>query len=565
MSLERFPDGAGLSQPIETDEQPMIIIANQSLPLPNSPTETTNPSKFERFGRKLTTLIAIGATALAVGILSPPEDKAHASTNKYVEVGMPFAGRWGSSASGQANSHARWSGGQFAQDIFENDEEVKLNVTNPGNGALSFAWAGNWDSCNGKAGKGVRIAIKVDNEKVGEVVYSHLDQAVTSGDINNNMVLGKTKKWDTVDGCWEVSTDAGVHTHFEAKSDTGNFACYYPRDVGASVENGAPIARIGKTSATQSQQPCTEPPGSGGGATPPTWTSADLFEIQNWNSPTGVTEVKELPAANSYQSWGNGYKTNDSWHPGGNVDYGMGDFNGDGVQDIIKVQHQSTASGMTEARVFNGADQFKAGNPLVTPDGHHGANDVDYVVADYNRDGRPDIYRIMHWNTGSGKTEIRVLDGATNYATWLTPTFVTPDGWHGGGDVDYAASTCGTTNHPNVFVVLHRNTRNGLTEVKRLDGNSNYTSWNGGWETIDGEHSSDDVNYVAGECNQNTGLPNIFTVLHKNTTTGHTEVKRMDGSIPGSGSFSRWNGGWVTPDGEHSSHDVDFVMAQRNN
>jgi hypothetical protein len=170
----------------------------------------------------------------------------------------------------------------------------------------------------------------------------------------------------------------------------------------------------------------------------------------------------------------------------------------------------------------------------------------------------------MHWNTGSGKTEVRILDGNTNYSTWLTPTFVTPDGWHGGDDVDYAASVCGTTNHPNIYVVQHQNTPSGMTEVKRLDGNGSYTSWNGGWSTADGQHSGNDANYTAGDCNENTGLPDVFLIQHQNTNNGNTHVKRLNGGIAGA-PFSQWEGGWVTPDGWHSSHDVDFVMAQKNN
>ncbi|HZM63593.1 MAG TPA: VCBS repeat-containing protein, partial [Candidatus Saccharimonadales bacterium] len=481
MSSERLPGEAGIvSQHTETIPAVAIIPNQQSVELlPPAPSGGLNI--FERLRNRWTTLIAIGTTALAIGLSPLVEKPAAAATTKYAEIGMPFDGKWGSTASGQANEHDLYSG-NFAEDLFKKDAQVKLNVSAPNGQTLGFDLLSTWDSCNGDAGKGIRIGIKVGNESVGWVSYTHLDEMVTSGPITNGMVLGKTKKWEEVDGCWEVTTDAGVHTHFEARSDTGNYACYYDRPVTTSVANAVPIARIGDTNATDNQQSCTETPGGGGG-TVPVWPSADLYEVQNWNSHSGVTEVRELPAAKSYREWGNGYPTNDSWHPGSDVDYGMGDFNGDGVQDIIKIQHQSTASGMTEARVFNGADRFTAGNPLVTPDGHHGANDVDYVVADYNRDGRPDIYRIMHWNTGSGKTEIRVLDGATHYATWLTPTFVTPDGWHGGDGVDYAASTCGTTNHPNVFTILHQGTTQGRTEIKRLDGNTNYASWNGGWNS----------------------------------------------------------------------------------
>lgn len=547
MSPERLPGEAGILQPNLDLEQPALDIV-------------ADPNLFDRLRTKWTTFVALGATAVAL-CASPiiKEQPAFAANTESASIGMPYGGKWSSFV--HPSSHPNYSA-DWATDVYAPpDTEAKLTVNNASGDATYTV--SNVDDTSCGAGKRVRVNVRIDNTNVGWVQYEHLDTSLENGDsLQPGSILGKTKNWGNLP-CYQVTNDKGVHLHVGMKNAQDNHSCYVDHeDQGKSLNEGTALGVIGSSN-TNKQQACAETPGGGGGA-PPAWAAADLYEIHNWGAPNGVTDIKELPAAGSYRQWGNGYPTNDSWQPGPNVDYGMGDFNGDNVQDVIKVQHQGTASGMTEARVFNGADRFRAGNPLVTPDGHHGANDVDYAVADYNRDGRPDIYRIMHWNTGSGKTEIRVLDGATNYSTWLTGTFVTPDGWHGGDDVDYVASTCGTTNHPNVFTVLHRNTRNGLTEVKRLDGNANYSSWNGGWDTVDGEHSSDDVNYVAGDCNQNTGLPNIYTVLHRNTTTGHTEVKRMDGSNPNA-PYSQWNGGWNTPDGEHSSHDVDFVMAQRNN
>ncbi len=140
---------------------------------------------------RIRTLVAAGTAALTflIGSVSK-EQPAFAATSKVAEINSPINGIWGSAASGQANVHTIRGGGSFAEDLFGNGVDVKLNVSGSN---LSFAWAGSWTSCGGKAGTGVKVAVKVDNEQVGILSYAHLDAAVTSGDITNGMVLAKQK------------------------------------------------------------------------------------------------------------------------------------------------------------------------------------------------------------------------------------------------------------------------------------------------------------------------------------------------------------------------------------
>jgi hypothetical protein len=113
-----------------------------------------------------------------------------------------------------------------------------------------------------------------------------------------------------------------------------------------------------------------------------------------------------------------------------------------------------------------------------------------------NPNGQPNIYEILHQNSSSGMTEVKELNGATNFTSWAGG-WITPDGWHSGDDVSYVAAGSNPNGQPNIYEILHQNSSSGMTEVKELNGATNFTSWAGGWITPDGWHSGDDVSYVA--------------------------------------------------------------------
>lgn len=433
---------------------------------------------FDRLRNRWTTGLAIAATALAVAE-GPSFDAqpAYAATTKIAEMGMPFGGKWGSTASGQANAHTAYSG-NWAQDLFANGAEVKLNASAPNGGALSFNLISTWDSCGGAAGKGIKIGIKVDNEAVGWASYAHLDEMVTSGPIVNGMVLGKTKKWEPVEDCWEVATDAGVHTHFEARSDTGNYACYQNRPVTTSLSNGDPIARIGATNANGNQQACSTGDGNNNAPSPAKIDELAFIRTNHWSGRTeavtwdGAPNYTTLKAASQ-----TGYPAiSDPEH----VTPLAMDTNGDGIDELafIRTNHWS---GRTEAVIWDGAPHFttlkaasQTGYPAITdpenvtplaidingdnvdelafirtnhPSGrseislwygapnynlHHSTNLTGYpavadpenvtpLALDVNGDGRDEL-AFVRTNHGSGRAEISIWDGAPHYTTHLATT-----------------------------------------------------------------------------------------------------------------------------------------------
>ncbi|HEX8823208.1 MAG TPA: hypothetical protein VF794_24980, partial [Archangium sp.] len=88
--------------------------------------------------------------------------------------------------------------------------------------------------------------------------------------------------------------------------------------------------------------------------------------------------------------------------------------------DLLAVKKASTGSGKTELHVVNGADGFKTFLAHIAT--YLGVTGTDsswaFAAGDYNRDGKKDLYAIKK-NTTS-QTEIHVLNGADGYQSMLT-------------------------------------------------------------------------------------------------------------------------------------------------
>lgn len=153
----------------------------------------------------------------------------------------------------------------------------------------------------------------------------------------------------------------------------------------------------------------------------------------------------------------------------------LADWNNDGHADLVVVQMSGTTSGATEVRVVSGASKFQ---PLLLHTAiPMGPTDARFVfsMADWNFDGRPDLVVIQKSGTASGRTEVRVLDGASFLRRYLQET-ITPlgptDACHAFSAADWNAD-----GHPDMAVVQKCRTASGHTEVRVLDGATNLQSY----------------------------------------------------------------------------------------
>src|SRR5699024_4729489 len=134
---------------------------------------------------------------------------------------------------------------------------------------------------------------------------------------------------------------------------------------------------------------------------------------------------------------------------------------------LVTVQRSGTVSGRTELYVLDGASNFQrllvhTGTALPPTDERH-----SFSVADWNGDGRPDLVVIYRSDTASGRTELQVVDGASGFQRYLmhTATALGPiDRRHEVSVADWNGD-----GRLDLVVVQKSGTASGRTEVQVLD------------------------------------------------------------------------------------------------
>ena len=151
----------------------------------------------------------------------------------------------------------------------------------------------------------------------------------------------------------------------------------------------------------------------------------DIFAIKRANTGTGKTEVHILDGDDNYQSFllRTGTALPETGN-GNNWAFSVGDYNGDGNEDIFAIKRSITGTGTTEVHILNGADNYQSflvrtGTAL--PETGSG-NDWAFGTGDFNNDGSYDVFAIKRANTGTGTTEVHILNGADNYQSFLLRT-----------------------------------------------------------------------------------------------------------------------------------------------
>jgi PASTA domain len=198
---------------------------------------------------------------------------------------------------------------------------------------------------------------------------------------------------------------------------------------------------------------------------------ADLFGIKTTNTGTGRVEVHVLDGATGYQSFllhaGSGITAAD----GTNFEWGVGDFNGDGVADLFAIKTKNTGTNMLEVHVADGGAQYQPAL-LHAPTKIKQADIPNFrlLVAPLNSGGIADVFAMQVLNTSSGKLALKVLDNFEQYASSVLDV-VTPIGaadaaanfsW-GAGDFDGDGVS-------DLYAIKTTNTGTGSVEVHVLGG-----------------------------------------------------------------------------------------------
>ncbi|WP_309238592.1 FG-GAP repeat domain-containing protein [Actinoplanes aureus] len=245
----------------------------------------------------------------------------------------------------------------------------------------------------------------------------------------------------------------------------------------------------------------------------------DLVVVKGGGAVTGKTDVRIMDGATDFSTLllntATALGPTDARHA-----YSVADWNGDAVPDLLVVQKSGTASGRTEVRIVDGASSFQR-LLLETAIGHAAADDRhQFASADWNGDGRLDLVMVQVSGTVSGKMEVQVLDGAADLQRPLAPTATTSEGV--GENRQVSVDDWNGDHRPDLVIVQKSGATSGKTELRVLDGASGLRGYL--LQARTAQASTDDRHDILTTDRNGDRRPDLVVVQKTGTASGRAEV-----------------------------------------
>ena len=258
----------------------------------------------------------------------------------------------------------------------------------------------------------------------------------------------------------------------------------------------------------------------------------DIFAVFRSGSGSGKTDVHILNGADNYQSFlaqvataqGETGKDN-AWA------FGLGDYNTDGVPDLYTIFKSGTGSGKTELHILNGIDHYQSflanQSTILGETGNDGT--WAFAVADYNNDRHPDLYAIFRSKTNSNSAEVYIANGADNYQTYILATATALGDTGSNGDWDFVVNDYNNDSRPDIYAIQKTGTGSGHTELHVLNGSDGYQTFLAHQPTILSEIPDGNWTFNVLDFNHDN-KPDLFAIFKSQTSSKKTEVYIADGA-----------------------------------
>lgn len=142
---------------------------------------------------------------------------------------------------------------------------------------------------------------------------------------------------------------------------------------------------------------------------------------------------------------------------------------------------------------------------------------------------QPDLYFINPSNTGSGKTEVHVLDSSTNYSTYKLHA-ATALGMVNSDQTSFAIGDANNDGKPDIYAISRYGNGTPNVEVHILDGASNYASFSGHYSTsLPAVAGGLAWTFDVGDYNRD-GIPDLYAFKKVGGGSGKTELHIYSGA-----------------------------------
>lgn len=317
--------------------------------------------------------------------------------------------------------------------------------------------------------------IRIDHADGWQTGYYHVKNIqVSSGQyVETGTYLGKTS---ALTGCGGWAT--GPHVHFTLKR-YNEYKNIHGTHLGGWLVSEGNAAYAGCMTRLRDNLVRCKPTGvihndgeAGGGLVDLRYdytqdSVPDLWVVDQRDNAVNATSLR-IADGHSFKSFAVNTKTGMPQQPASlNTAFASGDYNGDAVPDLWVI-HRWDGAGQTAFRIMNGADLAYLLADKVTALPMYD-NSVSFAVADYNRDGTPDLWAINPRDSATGTVSVRIASGSSpstilKYAaTSLPPQSAT-------ADISFAAADANQDGVPDLWIIDPRDKQTKSVSVRVLSG-----------------------------------------------------------------------------------------------
>jgi hypothetical protein len=199
---------------------------------------------------------------------------------------------------------------------------------------------------------------------------------------------------------------------------------------------------------------------------------------------------------------------------------------------MLCVKRSGTTCGRVEVHVLSGANDFGS-FVLQTPTALALADapNFQFAVGDYNSDTKPDLYCFKVTNTDSGRMEVHILSGASNYHQFLLHIATRILATDAAAHFSFHTVLDPVYQTTHVLGVKRSATDSGRAEVHILSGTTNYQQFLLQTATALDIADAPHFNFVTADFFDSDGGGNTDLLCFKtnNTGTGHLEIHVLSG------------------------------------
>ncbi len=199
----------------------------------------------------------------------------------------------------------------------------------------------------------------------------------------------------------------------------------------------------------------------------------DLYCLKKKNTKNNSTEIHILDGSTHFKSFL--LQTDTLLHEADeNWEFLLGDYNNNGTLDLYCIKKNDTGTRSTEVHILDGNDKYKSyllhtGTPL-----HETGDNFQFLLGDFNKNGKLDLYCIKKNDTGSKCTEVHILNGNDNFQSFLYQKEMP---LHEVGDsYDFKLDDYNKDGRLDLYCIKKFGTETNCTEISIIRGNDNYQS-----------------------------------------------------------------------------------------